>query len=177
MTRTIYFTSDLHLGHKNIFKFGQRSHETLEHMHVAIMDAWNRKVKKQRDIVYVLGDVAMDITALKWLNYMNGSKRLVLGNHDKFDYPVYTKYFDKVYHFHKAYHGMVLTHIPIHPCELKNRNWLWNVHGHIHDPLKDIKDDRYFNVNMDIIGYAPISLEELREKLSKEIVNASSNTK
>lgn len=168
MTQNIFFTSDLHLGHKRIMEFGQREHDSLEDMHIAIMEAWNNKVRKQRDIVYVLGDVSMRIEDLEWLNRMNGEKRLVLGNHDQFDYGVYKKYFNKVYHFHKGYKGMVFTHIPIHPNELEYRSWKWNIHGHIHDPEKNIKDPRYFNVNVDVIGYTPISLNELRSKLEDQ---------
>jgi len=165
MTQSIYFISDLHLGHKNIMSFGQREHDNLTDMHKAIMQAWNKKVKKQRDIVWVLGDVCMDIKCMHWLNALNGTKRLILGNHDKFDYGVYAKYFEKVYHFYKGYKGIVLTHIPIHPNELINRSWKWNVHGHIHDPKKDIDDPRYLNVNMDIVGYTPLRLDEVRWRL------------
>lgn len=166
MSKTIYFTSDLHLGHDGIMKFGQRKHDNTEDMAISIVEAWNAKVRKHSDIVYILGDVCFKMAHLRWLNYLNGELRLVLGNHDCFDYNVYRKRFSKVYHFHQAYKGMVLTHVPIHPNELEYRNWRWNVHGHIHDPAKNIDDPRYFNVNMDVIGYAPISLEEIREQLN-----------
>jgi len=165
MTTRVYFISDLHLGHKNIMNFGQRNHESLEDMHIAMVEAWNEKVTKNSSIVYVLGDVCMDIKEMHWLNMMNGQKRLILGNHDQFDYGVYQKYFKKVQHFHKGYKGMVLTHIPIHPNELECRSWKWNIHGHIHDPKKNDLGDKYFNVNVDIVGYAPLSLEEIRDGL------------
>lgn len=169
MSQIIYFISDLHLGHKNIMNFGQRNHADLDEMHIALMEAWNNKVRKMSDIVWVLGDVAMDMQSLKWLDMFNGTKRLVLGNHDTFDYGTYYRHFDKVYHFHKGYKGMVLTHIPIHPNELDYRRWKWNIHGHIHDPHKNNLGDRYVNVNADIIGYAPMSLEELRERLPDSV--------
>jgi len=130
-----------------------------------MVEHWNEKVKKNKDIVYVLGDVAMNKDSLKWLDLMNGQKRLILGNHDTFHYDVYREHFKEVMHFHKAYHGLVLTHIPIHPNELEYRNWSHNIHGHIHDPLKSDLGDKYFNVNVDVIGYQPISLEELRDEL------------
>ena len=166
MSRTVYFISDLHLGHKRIMEFGQRGHDSLEDMHIAMMMAWNEKVRKHSDIVYVLGDVCFDLKEMHWLNKMNGEKRLILGNHDTFDLSVYQDYFSKVQAFHKAYKGLVLTHIPIHPKEMENRNWGTNVHGHIHHPEKNDLGDKYFNVNVDIIGYQPISLEELRDELS-----------
>lgn len=169
MSQSIYFISDLHLGHKNILEFGDRKHKDLTEMHIAMMDAWNAKVRKMRDVVYVLGDVAFDINALDWLNMMNGQKRLILGNHDKFQYPVYEKYFEKVMHFHKGYGGMVLTHIPMHPNELQYRSWKWNIHGHVHDKkLNEVYGDKYFNVNVDIVGYAPLHLDEVREALNEK---------
>lgn len=166
MSQTIYFISDLHLGHKGILRFGQRKHDDLEAMHVAMVEAWNNTVRKEKDIVYVLGDVCFNIEDMKWLNAMRGKKRLILGNHDQFDYGVYQKYFEKVKHFEKKYGGMVMTHIPLHPNELVYRSWKYNIHGHIHDPVKDLTDPRYINVNMDVVGYAPLSLDEIRSKLS-----------
>lgn len=165
MTQRVYFTSDLHLGHKNIMTFSQRNHNSMTEMHEAIVEQWNNTVRKEKDIVYVLGDVCMDISELHWLDQMQGQKRLILGNHDQFDYNVYKKHFSKVQHFHKDYKGIVLSHIPIHPNELVYRSWKWNIHGHIHDVNKNIPDSRYFNVNIDVVGYAPISLEEVRENL------------
>lgn len=166
MGTNVYFTSDLHLGHRNILGFGQREHSDIEEMHVAIVEKWNSKVRKQSDIVWVLGDVAFTIESLEWLNHMNGSKRLVLGNHDKFQYPVYKKYFNELYHFNKRYKGLVMTHIPIHPNELGRYGWNRNVHGHIHDPSKNNLGEFYFNVNMDIVGYAPVHLDEVREGMT-----------
>lgn len=165
MTQTIYFISDPHLGHKGILKFGQRKHDTMDEMHIAMGDAWNAKVRKDKDIIWILGDVCMDIETLPWLHTLRGEKRLILGNHDTFNYDVYRQYFAKVMHFHKAYHGIVMTHIPVHPNELEYRNWKWNVHGHIHHSEKNILGDKYLNVNMDIVGYAPLALDEIREKL------------
>lgn len=164
MSRKVYFISDLHLGHKNIMTFGQRHHDSMEDMHIAMLEQWNAKVRKHSDIVWVLGDVCMDIKEMYWLDKMNGEKRLILGNHDNFDWGVYAKHFSKVMAFHKAYKGLVLTHIPIHPKEMENRNWEVNVHGHIHHKEKNILGDKYINVNVDIVGYAPLSLEEVRAK-------------
>ena len=40
-----------------------------------------------------------------------------------------------------------------------------NLHGHIHDAHKDIKDDRYFNVAVDYIDMTPIDLHHIRKKI------------
>ena len=171
MSIGIHFISDLHLGHKRILEFGDRNHDSLEDMHIAMVDQWNTKVRKNKDIVYVVGDVCLDEKELHWLDAMNGQKRLILGNHDTFHYDIYRKHFKEVWHFHKAYKGIVITHIPVHPGELQNRGtWKYNVHGHIHDPKLNDLGPKYLNVNVDIIGYAPMSLEEVRAQLEHQSI-------
>jgi len=158
----IFFIGDLHLGHKNIMNFGQRNFDTMEAHNQALMDNWNGVVTKQHDLVWVLGDVAMQIEDLELLRAFNGRKILVHGNHDKFDTQVYLKYFEKVVAFEKRYHGLVMTHIPIHPNELQYRNWEFNIHGHIHDKKKFPYDPRYINVCADLINLTPICLDEVQ---------------
>lgn len=160
----VFFISDLHLGHENILQFGQRDFQNIDEHNEAIVGSWNAVVSP-RDLVWVLGDICMDMKAMDLFGRMVGKKRLILGNHDRFNTQVYLKYFDAVTAFEKRYHGLVMTHIPIHPQEMAYRNWKTNVHGHIHHPEKDIKDGSYINVNVDIIGMIPISLEQLRERI------------
>lgn len=160
----IFFISDLHLGHENIMKFGQRSFDTIDEHNEAIVSSWNAVVRA-KDIVWVLGDICMDMKSMELFSRMGGRKRLILGNHDRFDIQVYLKYFESVSSFEKRYHGLVMTHIPVHPQEMAYRNWVTNVHGHIHHPEKDIQSPDYFNVNVDLIGMVPISLDQLRTKI------------
>ena len=147
MAGNVFMIGDLHLGHKNIMGFGQRDFTCIEDHNEAIVQAWNTVVGK-RDIVWVLGDVCMDMKDMPLFDRMRGDKRLILGNHDRFDIQVYARYFNGVGAFEKRY-GVIMTHIPIHPGELQYRTWRWNVHGHIHDIKKQPKDDRYINVEID----------------------------
>lgn len=166
MSSRIRFISDPHIGHKCIMEFGRRKQGSLSEMHDKMVADWNSVVRKKKDITYILGDVCMDINYLPILDLLNGQKRLVLGNHDVFDYEEYKKYFQKIYHFHKDYGGIVLSHIPIHPNELVYRSWKYNLHGHIHSPEANNLGPKYLNVNMDIVGYKPISLEEVRARFN-----------
>jgi len=137
----VYFTSDLHLGHKNIIKFsgehGRQGSNSKEHDEW-IHDSWNSIVKK-RDMVWVLGDVAMGRPGTKdepgsgWDNLakvgkLNGNKKVILGNHDDMPIEAYMKYFQVVRGMDR-YRGHWLTHSPIHPAELRGR---YNIHGHVH---------------------------------------------
>lgn len=161
----VFFIGDLHLGHKNIMKFGQRNFDTIEHHDEAMIDLWNSKVKSKRDLVWVLGDVAMSTEAMKILEKAQGHKRLIMGNHDREPISEYLKYFEDIRAFEKRY-GFVMSHVPIHPNEMVYRSWNYNVHGHIHDPKKNLNVDTYFNVNVDSIGLIPLELDELRTKIN-----------
>ena len=55
-----YYTSDLHFGHKNIIKYEDRPFSSIEEMDEALIDKWNKKVKKN-DEVYILGDFALEM--------------------------------------------------------------------------------------------------------------------
>lgn len=144
-------------------KFGQRSFATIQDHDEAIIAACNLRVDK-RSILWILGDVAMDMESIKLLDNIKCKKRLIMGNHDRFDIGVYMKYFEDVRACEKRY-GVVMTHIPIHPNELQYRSWKYNLHGHIHSEEQDIKDFRYINCNIDVHGMIPMSLDELRAKI------------
>lgn len=79
----IWFTSDLHFGHKNIIKYCDRPYASLEAMKRDLIKNWNAKVKFD-DVVYVLGDVFFCGTkeAESIMNQLNGIKILIRGNHD-----------------------------------------------------------------------------------------------
>ena len=81
----IFFTSDLHFGHKNVIKFCDRPFKDLNHMECAIIDNFNERVKPE-DTIYFLGDIFFYSNNEKISNVlsrMNGRKILIRGNHDK----------------------------------------------------------------------------------------------
>ena len=53
----IYFTSDLHFGHKNIIRFDNRPFTSVEEMDKVLIERWNNKVTDE-DTVYILGDIS-----------------------------------------------------------------------------------------------------------------------
>lgn len=76
---TVYFTSDLHLGHDRVASV--RGFDRVEDHDEMITSLWD--VVRDDDIVWVLGDLAMRADhALPVLAKLPGRKRLVLGNHD-----------------------------------------------------------------------------------------------
>ena len=81
----IYFTSDLHLGHRNIIKLAQRGFDSIEQMDEQLIKNFNNRVT-DKDTVYILGDLSMK--GAEYVNgvipQLNGTKVLVQGNHDRF---------------------------------------------------------------------------------------------
>lgn len=157
----VWFTSDLHFGHKNIQKFRLEVTSEEDNRRRIIAD-WDKLVTK-RDDVYVLGDAAFTMDTVDCFNSLAGRKFLVRGNHDKLDTQVYLKYFKSVEGLYK-YKEFWLSHAPIHPNELRGRI---NLHGHVH--YHDVEDSRYFNMSVESLwkrGYPSIiSLDQVRKIL------------
>ena len=178
----IWFISDTHFGHENIIRFvGANGHRirpgfaTVEEMDETMIEAWN-KVVKPHDKVYHLGDVAFTkATIERVMPRLNGSKRLIMGNHDTLDATFYRQYFGKVMayrHFTEDDGALVCTHFPLHPMGFLNRfdGRCVNVHGHIHEKtMRDgpIPDERYVNVCVEHTNYAPVHYDWLMARVRR----------
>ena len=161
---SIFFIADLHLGHGNICEYeGPRrgNSKTIDEHDDWIIYQWNNVVRKE-DLVWVLGDVAFSYDGLHKLKRMNGSKHLILGNHDVFSNNKYYEYFNKIHGFMK-YKGMWLSHSPIHPMSLRDRI---NIHGHTHGSKPD--DDRYICVSVEHLNGYPLALEDINRRRNEE---------
>ncbi len=174
MTKT-FLTADTHFGHAGVCRFLRddgsklRPWDNASEMDEALIDNWNSVVGPD-DKVYHLGDVAIPRRGLKCLEKLNGNKVLIRGNHDIFKLSDYTKYFRDIRgcHYLDSY---ILTHIPVHPCNLTR--YTGNIHGHLHfrrvqDEQGDI-DPRYFCVCVEHTDYRPIEWEEVRAKLKSSV--------
>lgn len=161
----VFITSDNHFGHDNMYKFLNydgtkvRPQSSAAEGDAEMIEKWNALVQPQ-DKVYHLGDVAFSKPALAIMARLNGTKILLLGNHDKMPAREYLKYFKDVRSC-KNLDRMLLTHYPVHPDSIGKARC--NVHGHTHGQLVPVvnPEDRYINVCVEMTNYAPISLEEL----------------
>lgn len=184
-----WFLSDLHLGHgKTCTEFKMpdgvtplRPFADGDEMNEAIIDRWNAVVKPQ-DKAYLLGDIVIHKRYLHLVARMNGSKRLIRGNHDVFKTTEYLQYFKEVYGVRvMPEHRLVLTHVPIHTQEVTRFGW--NVHGHLHankvrqtlyeqrytsdgypdgQPIShEVPDTRYINVCVEQTNFTPLHLDEV----------------
>lgn len=154
----VYVTSDWHIGHRGISdKFRTRFVNDREHDEYVLNNMLNGLTK--RDILYVLGDVAMNKQGLNLIREANFpcEMKLVRGNHDTLKTTEYLSVFTEVLGAFR-YKKYWFTHIPIHPSELYRG---LNVHGHCHKggPYEVEGDTRYFNAILEFNNYKPINIQ------------------
>ena len=150
----IYMYSDPHFGHHNLAI--NRGFKDSDEMDEHIITNWNKVINK-RDVVWILGDITMEKNNYGILDRLNGLKNVVLGNHDRPQHII-----SLMEHVNKVCGAIrlkecILTHVPIHPAEL--RGFKYNIHGHVHG--NTIDHPRYINVSCDVLGYTPVLLEEI----------------
>lgn len=174
----IYFTSDLHFGHKNIIRFDNRPFNDIEEMNKVLIENWN-KVVSNIDTIYILGDMFWYKTDTKHiLQQLNGRKILIKGNHD--DVKGIENYFEDIFNYleikynHKTF---ILSHYPILIYNKQHSNGIM-LYGHVHNSEEEIyiqEMKKYltnknipcnmYNVGCMLNNYKPISIEKIIEEL------------
>lgn len=184
----IYFTSDWHIGHKNIRRLADRPFATDDEMHKIIIANYQKHVT-DNDIVYFLGDICWNYQTLPGvLQRLPGDKRLVAGNHDRVFKQVwklntnpkdYYKFYldagftsiDTSLQLQVAGQTVNLNHFPYKtetkPIEYEDRYWdmrpdndgNWLIHGHIHN--KGLIKDRMINVSVEMWDYKPVPIDAI----------------
>ena len=176
----IWITSDTHLWHENMYKFvytdkfgvERRVREEFPSAKEGdefMLQAW-REMVKPSDHVWHLGDVTMFrgkhmVHAFVGLmQSLPGHKRLILGNHDHYDMKVYAEAgFEKI-RGNNVLDGLLMTHYPVHPGSMPKR-CIANVHGHTH--RNPGPEGPYVNVSVEMTGYKPIALEDVKALAEK----------
>jgi calcineurin-like phosphoesterase family protein len=115
--KSIHFTSDWHLGHANSLKFDERPFRDVDHMHRVLINNYNSQVPPD-GVCYFLGDVGMLGTEAmaEIMAQLNGTKVLILGNHDKNYSSMYNAGFDVVLNagvLYIAEERVTMTHCPL----------------------------------------------------------------
>lgn len=163
--KKIFFTSDWHVGHRAVIEFSKRPFRDIDHMHQVLINNYNAIVTP-KSVCYFLGDVGLcgSDTMKKVFGQLNGTKVLVLGNHDKKHNAMYNHGFDVVLNSASLFvcgEKLTMTHCPLKGLyredvtnmrganegdnwhgenKLSNQKFLLNnegqfhLHGHIHSP-------------------------------------------
>ena len=170
----IYFTADLHLGHKNIIKHCDRPFSCVEEMDDHIIATWNSIVRPD-DSVYIIGDLIFrsSVAPQSYLSNLRGKKHLLLGNHDtawvkKVEMSQQFASVEYIAEISDGQHKITLCHYPLMSWNHMAKG-SYMIHGHIHNN----REAQYFsllrqmpnllNAGVDINGFRPVRLSELIE--------------
>lgn len=181
MDTKTFFTSDWHLGEKkapNTWAY-HRDFDSPEDMNHTIIQKVNRYVG-EKDTLYVLGDVAVNLEAEKWLSQIN-CKNLILIQGEKDQsaemHGMLSQYFSAIYEAPTLVHNLndltfVVGHKPSDVKKLmeqqifdlrfvKKSEDFFGLHGHIHRAKACGASRNALNVSCDLWDYVPLSLERI----------------
>ncbi|MDE6640330.1 MAG: hydrolase [Acetatifactor sp.] len=134
----IFYTADLHFGHRSVIKFDNRPFADVDEMDNALINLWNQRVSKE-DHVYIIGDFDFrNEKSEEWyLHQLKGHKHLVIGNHDGklLKNAAAMRYFesvDKMMHVSDDGTQICLCHFPLAEWNGFKRGHS-HIHGHIHN--------------------------------------------
>ena len=163
----IFFTADLHFGHKNILKFLPNrpfaSEDDTKAHDKWLSDLWLSSVDK-RDTIYIIGDLTFykSDEARRLLEKLPGRKYLIQGNHDN-SIKAHANYFQTtaqilevtlkptILPLLKENMNLVLCHYPIIEWNNKYTGSIM-LHGHCHGNLDEYNrhsEDLRFDVGID----------------------------
>lgn len=181
----VWFTSDLHFGHRNVLKFCDRPWNDEKEMGNGLLDNWNNTVG-DNDIVFILGDVFWfndSQNIKKVLSKLKGKDIYIIpGNHD--DFKSYHRVDDDriklcedvvvtwITREGKKLQEIWLSHYPMMTWPHRE-NGAYQFFGHIHskpDRKEGVDQDlplhwNQLDIGCDYWDYKPVSLETLENMI------------
>lgn len=131
----LFFTADTHFNHTNIIRYCDRPFDNVHEMNECIIKEWNAVVKP-KDIVYHLGDFGFGQDTEQIFGRLNGTKRLIIGNHD--NKQVFRLGWDWV----KDVHQLRYYDYRVWLSHYAHRTWpgsfhgSWHLFGHTHGTIR-----------------------------------------
>lgn len=170
----LFFTADWHLFHHNIIKYCNRPFKDIIQMQQRMVYKHNQVVEP-KDTVWHLGDVSLlssEFTGRirKWVNKFNGTKHLVLGNHDKWRATIYENVGFSTIHtvmwFERDGIKFYLAHDPATYTTIQNDPNTVLLCGHIHQLFQHLlPEKRIINVGVDVWNFEPVSYNTILDLL------------
>lgn len=178
---SIWFTSDLHLGHRLVA--GHRGFADVTEHDEVVTQNWQKVVHKD-DQVWVLGDIAVSSPAgaLALLADLPGQKHLISGNHDGC-HPMHRDSHKRVAAYLDVFASVqpfarrridgaevLLSHFPYttdrgfearYPQYRLLDLGKWLLHGHTHLPERRTGDHE-IHVGLDAWGLCPVRLDQIQ---------------
>jgi calcineurin-like phosphoesterase family protein len=176
---TTFLTADEHYGHANILRYCERPFKDVDRMGRELVERHNAVVGPNDDVIHV-GDFVMNERLLpSILPQLHGRHVLVVGNHDRC-HPCRKDHVAAKARYLRAgfadvverllIDGMLVHHMPYSGDDREKYHQyrpadegLVLLHGHVHGRWKT--RGRMVNVGVDVRGYAPVSLDDIRDEI------------
>ncbi|SLG32789.1 serine/threonine specific protein phosphatase [Mycobacteroides abscessus subsp. abscessus] len=189
----IWFTADLHLGHRKVAEIRGFGDNTDAH-NTALATNWDNLVRPG-DQVWVLGDISIghggpETRALEWVSARPGIKHLIAGNHDGC-HPMHSRAHKTHRRFLDVFETVqsaatlkivgqrvLLSHFPYrddpdgdHTEVLRHNEWRpvdvgqWLLHGHTHSSIA--RRGRQLHVGVDAHDLTPVPLRWVEDQISR----------
>lgn len=163
----IYFSSDWHLGHKEIINFERYQFKTIEEHDVFLLKtflSWAMKWGKGSTL-YFLGDFG-DPDYLWIFDIFKDYGHIIhflKGNHDgKIDDEKLSKHVDFIHKYPIFLsHKLVISHFPVNVWTQDSVN----ICGHLHSAK--LNQINWINANIHVHNYTPVSMKEISSVFSK----------
>ena len=171
---SVWFTTDFHLGHKNIIRYCNRLLDTVEEMNRTIVERLNTLVKTN-DILYFLGDFCIGPKAravqlrreIRWKKIF-----AVPGNHDK-DTRKLTQEFswlDNLAEVSINGQRIVLCHYAMRVWNHSSHG-AWHLYGHPHGRLANLDNSLSMDVGVDTHDFRPWHFDEIRNRMKARAIS------
>lgn len=166
-----YFSSDYHLGHKNILKYDKRPFEDIDEHDEAIIINHNRVVDKDDDF-YFLGDFSFNQSKTEgYLKRLNGNKFFIKGNHDNKEtialYKKYGTYLGEFAELKINGQSITLCHYALKVWN-KSHHGSWHLYGHSHGSLPEDENSLSFDIGINCTNYYPLSFDSVKQRMEKK---------
>jgi calcineurin-like phosphoesterase family protein len=167
---TVFFTADTHFGHGNVVRLSKRPFADVSVMNEALVAAWNDVVGAD-DVVWHLGDFAYGegewLDGLWWR--LNGSKHLIIGNHDKENIGVLTLPWANAPTYMAETSvdgvGIVMCHYPLRSWQGVGKGAI-HLFGHMHGRLAGNRQS--CDVGVDAWEFRPVTLDQIATRLKSQ---------
>ena len=171
----VYFTADMHFGHRAIINMQNRPFESVEEMDRILLQNFN-SVVRQNDTVYILGDICHHMKvedADNLIRKMNGKKYLIVGNHDKKYDPRLFEDIKDFINFSVDGYSFALMHYPMLSWPKKSSGG-YQLHGHIHARMEYNEANREegirrYDVGVDANNFFPVSVKQVIDFFGEQV--------
>jgi calcineurin-like phosphoesterase family protein len=168
----VWFTSDFHLGHRNIIRYCNRSFDSIQEMDATLLANLNSKVG-ENDVLYFLGDFCLggtDQAKLYRDRIVCRNIHIIEGNHDSAVRELKGAFYswNQMTEIRVGGQRIVLCHYAMRVWHHSSRG-VWHLYGHSHGNLPDEPTSLSIDVGVDSHDFQPWHFHEIRKVMETKL--------